>query len=161
MLRSFPALQYPLPLCKYKESPQQCLRIRIRRIHMCFGPPGFGSVSQKYGSGSFYHQAKIVRKTLIPTVLWLLLDLSLKNGVNVPSKSKKINRKIFLKLNFVGVLKVNDENSRIRIQIRIHKQRHRSATLLPSLKAWKNFVHMKRRSQVFRLKNSWNKNEVE
>jgi hypothetical protein len=25
-----------------------------------FGPPGSGSVSQRYGSGSFYHQAKIV-----------------------------------------------------------------------------------------------------
>ncbi len=35
-----------------------------------FGPPG---------SGSFYHQAKIVRKTLIPTALWLLFHfLSLK-----------------------------------------------------------------------------------
>ncbi len=36
-----------------------------------FGPPGSesGSISQRYGSGSFYHQAKIVRKTLIPTVL--------------------------------------------------------------------------------------------
>jgi hypothetical protein len=35
------------------------------------GPPGSGSgfVSQRYGSGSFYHQAKIVRKTMIPTVL--------------------------------------------------------------------------------------------
>ncbi len=44
-----------------------------------FGPPGSGSTSQRYGSGSFYHQAKIVRKTLIPIVLWLLLDfLSLK-----------------------------------------------------------------------------------
>ena len=30
-----------------------------------FGPPGSGSISQRYGSGSrsFYHQAKIVRKT--------------------------------------------------------------------------------------------------
>jgi hypothetical protein len=27
-----------------------------------FGPPG--SVSQRYGSGSYYHKAKIVRKTL-------------------------------------------------------------------------------------------------
>jgi hypothetical protein len=37
------------------------------------GPPG---------SGSFYHQAKIVRKTLIPTILRLPLDfLSLKNDV--------------------------------------------------------------------------------
>jgi hypothetical protein len=38
-----------------------------------FWPPGSGSISQRYGSGSgavsFYHQAKIVRKTLIPTVL--------------------------------------------------------------------------------------------
>jgi hypothetical protein len=25
-----------------------------------FGPPGSGSISQRYGSGSFYHQAKIV-----------------------------------------------------------------------------------------------------
>ncbi len=35
-----------------------------------FGPPesGSGSTSQRYGSGSFYHQAKIVRKTLIPTI---------------------------------------------------------------------------------------------
>ncbi len=35
-----------------------------------FGPPGFGSISQMYGSGSesFYHHAKIVRKTLIPTI---------------------------------------------------------------------------------------------
>jgi hypothetical protein len=42
-----------------------------------FGPPGSGSgsISQMYGSGScsgsgsFYHHAKIVRKTLIPTIL--------------------------------------------------------------------------------------------
>ncbi len=40
-----------------------------------FGPPGSGSISQRYGSGSgsgsgsFYHQAKKVRKTLIPTAL--------------------------------------------------------------------------------------------
>ncbi len=48
-----------------------------------FGRPGSGSISQKYGSGSdsgsFYRQAKIVRKTLIPSALWLLFDfLSLK-----------------------------------------------------------------------------------
>ncbi len=36
-----------------------------------FWPPGSGSRtgSQRYGSGSFYHEAKIVSKTLIPTVL--------------------------------------------------------------------------------------------
>jgi hypothetical protein len=48
-----------------------------------FGPPESGS-----GCGFLYHQAKIGRKTLIPTVSGLLYDfLSLKNDVNVPSKS--------------------------------------------------------------------------
>ncbi len=69
-----------------------------------FGPPGSGSISQRYGSrsrsgsGSFCHQAKIVRKTLIPIALWL----------------------IFYFLSFVAILVVTDENSRIRIRIRIH-----------------------------------------
>ncbi len=62
-----------------------------------FGPPGSGSTSQRYGSGSgscsgsgsFYHHAKIVRKTLIPPILLptLFEFLSLKNDVNVASKS--------------------------------------------------------------------------
>jgi hypothetical protein len=42
-----------------------------------FGHPGSGFISSRYGSGyktetgpgSFYHQAKIVRKALIPTAL--------------------------------------------------------------------------------------------
>jgi hypothetical protein len=42
-----------------------------------FGPPGSGSTSQRYGSGSssgygsgsLYHHAKILRETLIPTIL--------------------------------------------------------------------------------------------
>ncbi len=40
------------------------------------------------GSGYFYHQAKIVRKTLIPTVVWLLYDLwcMMYCTVNVPSR---------------------------------------------------------------------------
>ncbi len=63
-----------------------------------FGPSG--SICQRHGSGSFYHQAKIVRKTSIPTVLRLLFDfLSLKNDVNVPSKSNK--QKNFFKISFL------------------------------------------------------------
>jgi hypothetical protein len=54
-----------------------------------FGPPGSGSgsTSQRYGSGSgscsgsgsgsFYHHAKIVRQTLIPTILWLFSNFYL------------------------------------------------------------------------------------
>ncbi len=63
----------------------------------CFGPPGTGSgsISQRYGSGSgscsgsgsFYHQANIVRKTLISTYCFVTSFLSLKNDVKVPSKS--------------------------------------------------------------------------
>ncbi len=93
---------------------------RIRRRYV-FGPPGSGSgpISQRYGSGSFYHKAKIVRKTSIPTALWRFFSfLSLKNDVNVPSKSNT-QKNLFLYLFFVGILKFNDENSRIRICIRI------------------------------------------
>ncbi len=51
--------------------------------------------------------------------MWLLFDfLSMKNDENVPSKSNK--QKNFFLLVFVGVLQVNDENSRIRIRVRIH-----------------------------------------
>jgi hypothetical protein len=68
------------------------LQIRIRRIPYVFGPPGSGSgsFSQTYGSGSFHHQAKIVRKQLTPTVLLLLFDfLSMKNDVKAPSTSNR------------------------------------------------------------------------
>jgi len=58
--------------------------------YVCFWPLGSESVSHRYGSGSLYHQSKIVRNTFIPTVLWLLYYfLSFKNDVNVPSKSYK------------------------------------------------------------------------
>jgi hypothetical protein len=45
-----------------------------------FWPPGSESISQRwynsgYGSRSFYHQAKLVKKILIPTVLLLLYDV--------------------------------------------------------------------------------------
>ncbi len=36
-----------------------------------FGPPGSGSISHSYGSGSFYHHAKTLRKTLIPPIVGL------------------------------------------------------------------------------------------
>jgi hypothetical protein len=43
------------------------------------------------GSRSFYHQAKIVSKILIPTVLLLLFDLlSLKNYINVGTYLQKV-----------------------------------------------------------------------
>jgi hypothetical protein len=68
-----------------------------------FGPSGSRSTSQRYGSGSgscsgsgsgsFYHHAKIVRKTLIEVDSYYFVTLfdflSLKNDVNVASKSNK------------------------------------------------------------------------
>jgi len=50
--------------------PPPSVADRIPDPHV-FGPPGIGSVSLRYvsGSGSFYQQAKMVRKTLITTVL--------------------------------------------------------------------------------------------
>jgi hypothetical protein len=63
-----------------------------------FEPPGSGSVSQRYGSKSFYHQVKIGRKTLsknsrktsIYTVFGILNDfLTLENNVYVHSKGNE------------------------------------------------------------------------
>jgi hypothetical protein len=54
-------------------SYEQCCGSGSTSSSHVFGPPGSGSgsTSQRYGSrsGSFYHHAKIVRKTLIPTIL--------------------------------------------------------------------------------------------
>jgi hypothetical protein len=47
---------------------QPVLRIRNRRMFLGLLDPA-GSISQRYGSESFYHQAKIVGRTLIPTAL--------------------------------------------------------------------------------------------
>jgi hypothetical protein len=79
-----------------------------------FRPPGSASGSIIYlygsGSGSLHQQAKTRRKTLISTVLWLLYGfLSLKNDVRAPPKKNKHK-------NFVGILKITDEKSRIRIR---------------------------------------------
>jgi len=69
--------------CPIPSSPQQCYGSGSGSIgSVCFGHPGSasGSVSHKYGSGSgfgsgsFHHQAKIVRITLISSVMWLLCD---------------------------------------------------------------------------------------
>jgi|688.fasta_scaffold108667_4 hypothetical protein len=58
---------------------------------LVFGPPGYGSISQRYGSGSrsesFYHHVKIGKK-----------NLGLENYFSVE------------------ILKVNDKKSRIRIR---------------------------------------------
>jgi hypothetical protein len=69
-----------------------------------FGPPGSGSgsISQRYGSGSgsgsFYHQAKIARKTLISTVLGLFMTFYLcKTMYTGIYLQNAVSRKIFLK----------------------------------------------------------------
>jgi hypothetical protein len=55
------------------------LRIRIHRIRMfLFQPLGSGSVSQRYGSGSgsFYHQAKIVLKPVSDPLIRIRTKMS-------------------------------------------------------------------------------------
>ncbi len=63
-----------------------------------FGPPGSGSISQMYGSGSFNHQAKIVRKTLISNIVTSQWLLSVKNDVNVPVFRIRIRIRMLLGL---------------------------------------------------------------
>jgi hypothetical protein len=98
------------------------IRIRIR--------------SHKYGSGSFHHQANIVRKTLISTVFLLLLYdfLSLKNDVNVPVFRIRMIR-MFSGLPYPHPDPLvrdtgTDPRIRIRIRIRTIPKYHGSATLL-------------------------------
>ena len=58
-----------------------------------FGPPGSGSTSQRYGSGSG-SSCKNRKKNLDSLYFVTVFDfLSLKNDVNVPSKSTVISRK--------------------------------------------------------------------
>jgi hypothetical protein len=115
----------------HTSASETVLRIRIRML-LCLLDPDPLVQRHGSGSGSFYHQAKKIRKTLIPTVLLILFDfLSLKNYVNVHSKSNKQKKKYF-NLFFVGLLKVNDETENRRIWIRIqdpdpNSQRHGSA----------------------------------
>jgi hypothetical protein len=84
-----------------------------------FGPAESGSICQMYGSGSgsdsFLSSSKKRKKNLDSYYFGLL---SLKNDVNVPSKSNK-QKNFFLTSFFVGILKVDDENIRIQIRIQI------------------------------------------
>ncbi len=82
------------------QNSKAVLQIRIR-IHQ-----------SEVRSGFFDHQAKIVGKTLISTVLGLLYDfLCLKNFVHVRYGTFKNNTVVF----FDATLMVTDENSRIQI----------------------------------------------
>jgi hypothetical protein len=67
---------------------------------VCFLASRIRSINTTYGSGSFHHKAKIVRKTMNPTVCDFFMTFYLGR------------RKILL----VAVLKVTDENSRIGIR---------------------------------------------
>jgi hypothetical protein len=88
----------------------------------------------------FFHQAKIVRKTLIPTVFWLILDfLSSKNDVNEPSKSNK-QENFFTEIVFCWHLEVQwrkqqDPDPLVRgMDPRIRITRNGSGTLKHGLK---------------------------
>ncbi len=105
------------------------LRIRIRRIRSLLGlldpdpDPLVGGTDPGHGVRSTYNQAKIVRKTLIPTVLRLLYDfLSLKNDVHVASKSNK--QKNLENPNPDPLVRGTDPPTRIRtIMLRIRRPR--------------------------------------
>ncbi len=104
------------------------IRIRIHQIHN-FGPHGSGSSSQLYGS--------VIRKTLIPTVLWLLYNfLSLKIMQVYLQEVGNKYKFFFFNSFFVSILKVIDENSRIRI--RIHTENVMDPQNCINDRKWKN-----------------------
>jgi hypothetical protein len=69
------------------------LRIRIHQIHMFLGLPDPDPLVRGMDPDTdpVYHQAKIVRKTFIPTVCDFFLTLE--NDVNVPVPSKSMIHK--------------------------------------------------------------------
>jgi hypothetical protein len=88
--------------------------------------------ANRYGSGSFHHQAKTVRKPLISTVCDFFGFFSLKNDVNVPSKYN--NPKNLEKNNCVDILNVTDEKNRIRSRIRYSEVRIRIRTKMSRIR---------------------------
>ncbi len=79
--------------------------------------------SKRYGSGfdsgPFYHQAKIVRKTLIPTALWFLYKIFIfENWCKCSFKKLRGKKSLKKKICHCPILKVTNKNSRIRIRIR-------------------------------------------
>ncbi len=91
------------------------IRIRIHRIHMFLGLQDPDTDPLVVWIRILLSSFKNIKRNLDSYYFATLFDiLSLKNDANVPSKSNKQN--IFLNYLFVGILKVNDENSRIRIQ---------------------------------------------
>ncbi len=94
------------PLPPHWDSYTRALLFSKYRWHLFATPwfPGSGSVSQtrRPGSGSFNHQAKIVRKTFISNVLWLLYDFFIfEECCHAPLKSnrqKKLSTKIYFSL---------------------------------------------------------------
>ncbi len=75
-----------------------------------FGPPGSGSISHTYGSGSrsgsFYHSS---------------IQAKMKNGKKNLTSYCFVSFYLWKLWKCTVPLKVNEENSRIRIRIRIHK----------------------------------------
>ncbi len=110
-----------------------------------FGPPGPES-----GSESFYRRAKIVRKTLIPTVLWLLFDyLSSKNDVNVPSKAVlQIRIRIHRIHMFLGILDPDPLFRGMDPDPSIIKQKIVRKTLIPTSVLWLLFDYFSSKNDV-------------
>ncbi len=125
--------------------------IRIRKSCL---PPGTGSVSQRYGSGSFHRQANMARKTLISTVLcltvfrifylWRIRYVYLQKGI-----SKIHRRSFFLLASWRSLTK----------RIRTLSQRYGSTDLDPyqnitDSEHWYWFWWTDLRKYVFSLKES-------
>ncbi len=106
-----------------------------------------------YGSGSFHYQTKIIRKTLISTVLWLLYDfLSLKNRVNVPLKGHCHEIFDFWFFSWIRFPQAPEytftaisnflENSRTYSQLKIHHRCHWHRWQMKKILNQKNFNNL-------------------
>ncbi len=100
--------------CPHHWKPTCCHGITIVNGKQCSGSES-GSVCF-WASWILLSSSKNSKKILILSCFVTFDFLSMKNDVRVHVSSKSNKQKNFFKKFFVGVLKVNDENSRIRIR---------------------------------------------
>jgi hypothetical protein len=75
-----------------------CIAAELDPVPYAFGPPGSGSISTRYGSGpgsgSFFHQAKVVKASNFLLPSWRALMKIAGSGVGSESVSQKVRIRI-------------------------------------------------------------------
>ncbi len=118
-----------------------------------FGSPGSGFISTRYGSGFgyFYHQAKIlkiVRKTLIATVFWLLNDFYLQKLIFYETFPAGYGNYLTWAVRESSIVTAVQPSFKILTRLYKHTNRNRSTNVPLMYRLWRShWTDKKRRNQ--------------